>query len=392
MSTAMRIAGLSALAAVIAHVAWTSVVGLMMLAFLPFLLIGAERRRHAALIMLGYFGYNSLELPSILLRFFDGEHVVLAYAAPALLALLLAAPFALINPKATFRVRAAQAAAAFAITALPPLGFIGWLHPLFAAGMLYPAAGLLGILLTLAGFALTAALRKPAGLWPSVGALVFLVAGPFAANGRIHDRLAGPAILGVHAHDTRLGKPSEAAPYRRAAWAAIEDAARFYSGINHDLLIFPESIIHGFGDVDRVGLAPVATMPGRPRDIWIGATIRRDDGRMDNAIVRPDGTVVARNRLPVPIGNWRPFFGGVAADPFGSDLVTAAGHTLAISICYEDGVLWPHPGLLTGQADALISVGNLWALPNTRTAHAQAVAAAALARMADVPLKRSINQ
>jgi apolipoprotein N-acyltransferase len=165
----------------------------------------------------------------------------------------------------------------------------------------------------------------------------------------------------------------------------------FHSGVGAELLVFPESIIHGFADVDRVALIPALNTSGRP-EVWIGATLRGDDGRVENALVRLDGSIVARNRLPVPIGNWRPFMdSGVVASPFGSDLVTLNGRSVAISICYEDAVLWPHPGLLMGQADALVSASNHWALRETRTARAQVVAAHALARIADVPLIRSAN-
>ncbi len=65
---------------------------------------------------------------------------------------------------------------------------------------------------------------------------------------------------------------------------------------------------------------------------------------------------------------------------------------IALSVCYEDGVLWGHPGLLSGQADLLVSVANLWALDGTRTAHAQSVGASALARLGGVSMRRAVNE
>lgn len=379
-------------AALVAHGAWLHPGGLLFLAFLPLLLTLAKRRIDSPLIMLGYFGYNSAELPSILLNFFDGQHPALAYAAPAALALLLSAPFALINPHASFARRSAQAAAAFALISVPPLGFIGWLNPLFAAAALYPGAGVIGIAGTLVAFALLSALRKPASPKHAGIALVFIAIGPGVAHVSNGPRIAPPAWLGAIGANTGLGKPAESPEYRQTAWREIERAVSFHSGVGKALLVFPESIIHGFADVDRVALVPAANTPERP-EVWLGATLRNAEGRVENAVVRLDGSVVARNRLPVPIGNWRPFMAsGVVADPFGSDLVAFEGKQVALSICYEDAVLWPHPGLLTGRADAMVSVSNHWALRGTRTARAQAVAANALATMADVPLIRSTNQ
>lgn len=386
------IAGLAAFAALIAHGAWLHPDALIYLVFIPFLLTGARRRIDSPLIMLGYFGYNSWELPEILLNFFDGQHVALAYAAPVVLALLLAAPFALINPLGTYCQRALQAAAAFALISLPPLGFIGWLNPLFASASLFPGSGAVGLALTLLAFSLIAALRKPATKAQIALVAIAALCCPAAFHVAQGPRLARPAWIGAYAENTHLGRPSEGIEYRRSAWQRIQRSVAFNSGIGAELLVFPESIIHDFTDLDRVGLAPALTTADRP-EVWIGATFRSKDGRVENAIVRLDGSMVARNRLPVPIGNWRPFMAsGVVAEPFGSDLVEVAGKSVAVSICYEDGVIWPHPGLLSGRADALVSMSNHWALRGTRTARAQAVAAHALARMADVPLLRSTNE
>jgi len=390
MRRALRIATLSAFAGLIGFTAWQHPEGVLLLIVLPILLIGAKRRGDAALIMLGYFSINSAEIPGILLNFFDGRFVAMAYAAPIALALLQAAPFALIDPSAGYRVRALQAGLAFLMLTLPPLGFVGWLNPLFASASLFPGMGVFGIAATLLYFALVSALRHPARPREIV-ALAASITLPLTANAVATFRGPETLTLPIEAASTALGRPSEDSTYRERAWRAVEEAVRLRP--DAALVVFPESIIHGFADVDRVGLMPLRMAVDRP-EVWIGATKRREgEGRIENAIVQLDGSMVIRNRLPVPIGNWRPFTGsGAVAAPFASDLVRFGEHTLAVSICYEDGVLWGHPGLLTGQADALVSVSNHWALAGTRTARAQEVAAVALARMAGVPLKRSVNE
>ncbi|MBT9136090.1 MAG: hypothetical protein DDT34_01163 [Firmicutes bacterium] len=203
-----------------------------------------------------------------------------------------------------------------------------------------------------------------------------------------------PAIFGVYAINTDLGKPSGTPEYREIVTAEIARRVEAHTGEGFDLVIFPESILHDVSAVDEVMLMPVTSAKGRP-DVWVGATSRRSDGLFDNAIIALDAGLpaVGFSRLPVPIGNWRPLVGGgVYPRPFESDIVEWRGHMIALSVCYEDGVLWGHPGLLSGQADLLVSVANLWALEGTRTAHAQSVGAGALARLGGVSMRRAVNE
>lgn len=385
----LRVLAAMLAAALVAHLSWLGPQHSVHLMILPLLLLAARSGVEHALIMFGYFGYNAIELPSILLRFFGGGHVWLAYLAPLLLSVLLSLPFALISREASASGRFFRSALAFALTVIPPLGFIGWLSPLYVAGVLYPGWGVVGLVLALLAMAALAAGKMGrGGVVLSFSVCVLL---PLAAN-LLYE---GPKQSGVRIKPTVtwLGKPSTDPSYRVRAWEEMRHSVEPHIGHGWpDVVVFPESIIHGFGDLDHVGLGLLRNAQGRP-DVWFGATLEAEDGRVENVILDLDGRVIARTRLPVPIGNWRPFMrGGVPARPFESDLVDAHGKRLAVSICYEDVVIWPHSGLLTWRSDAMISVANMWALDGTRTSGAQDVAARLLARMAGVPLYRSVNR
>lgn len=389
---ALRLAGFLGAGAALSAMAWLHVGSLALLVLFPLGIAQARRRREAFAFAMGYFGLNSAELPSILLRFFEGDGLLLAAAAPAALALILAAPFVLAVQSTPAR-RAAGFLGALAIITLPPVGFIGWLNPLFAAAALFPG-------MAVAGVAATALLFAGLSAWvPAIrtgkGAAVVLIAIVLPATGANAGALLWPrpAVLGVYALNTDFGKPAETPAYRAAVIGEVARRVEFHSGPGFRLVVFPESILHDFGDTDRVMLMPSTNLPDRP-PVWFGATIRRDDGRGENAVLAlgRDYPVVTTSRLPVPIGNWRPFIaGGVVARPFASDMVDLGDLRVAVSVCYEDAVLWGHPGLMTGQADVLVSVANLWALGGTRTAYVQGVGAQALARMAGVPLRRAVN-
>jgi hypothetical protein len=390
---ALRILGMAAGGAALSAIAWLHVGSLALLAAFPLGLASARRRREAFAFAFGYFGLNSAELPSILLRFFNGEGLAIAIIAPLALALILAAPFSLVG-RGTPVKRALMMAAALLVITLPPVGFIGWLNPLFAAAALYPGTGVAGVALAAILFsglaAWTVRTRKTAG-----AVLLGLLVPTVAINAwHVERQTHQPATLGVYALNTRLGKPSVDPEYRARAVEEIARRVEFHSAPGFDLVIFPESILHDFSDVDRVMLMPSTAQKDLPI-VLFGATMLRDDHRLENGIflLNEEFPMVASSRLPVPIGNWRPFMtGGVAARPFESDIIEIEGRAAAISVCYEDAVLWGHPGLMTGQSEILLSFANLWALRGTRTAHAQAVGAAGLARLGGVPLRRAVNE
>lgn len=66
----------------------------------------------------------------------------------------------------TPRPKAWTLPAALALTALPPVGFIGWVNPLTAAGVLFPGLGFVGLACLVVGLVL-AVLRR----WPAVAIL-----------------------------------------------------------------------------------------------------------------------------------------------------------------------------------------------------------------------------
>jgi len=379
--------------AAVSVLAWLSVGSLAILIAFPLGLAVANRRRDAFAFAFGYFAINSAELPSILLRFFDGEGLALAIAAPLVLALILAAPFSFVARGEPLR-RAVAMLAALAVITLPPVGFIGWLNPLFAAAPLFPGAGVIGLIMTALLFSVLSAWRKRTKKSGAVVLLAIIVPAASINAWYVNEVRTRPAILGVYASNTWLGKPDQTPAYRARAVAEISSATDWHTGDGFRLLILPESILHGFSDTDRVMLMPATNIKGRA-EVLFGATLQRSDGRGENAVIRldPNYPVVTTSRLPVPIGNWRPFMdSGVVARPFATDLIEIADLTAAVSVCYEDAVLWGHPGLMTGQSDILLSFANLWALQGTRTAHAQMVGANALARLGGVPLRRAVNQ
>lgn len=165
-----------------------------------------------------------------------------------------------------------------------------------------------------------------------------------------------------------------------------------------DVIVFPESILSPLTPADQVAMSR-AVIEAERRGIVILAGVVEKTGpdSWRNAIQAfgaQTGTV-DQSRIPMPMGNWR-LSGGVPARPFASDLAiieTRRGpYVTAMSICYEDTLIWPHFGLLAGRADVMVSVSNSWATSATRGRVTQETSAKLLARLGGVPLVRAENR
>ncbi|MBN2690334.1 MAG: conjugal transfer protein TraB, partial [Burkholderiaceae bacterium] len=85
-------------------------------------------------IALAYYITGCWPIAGAVLGYWGAHHVAVALGAWWAAALVLAAPWALPPRRSGLLV-------ALLLTALPPLGVIGWLSPLNAAGVLFPAMG-----------------------------------------------------------------------------------------------------------------------------------------------------------------------------------------------------------------------------------------------------------
>ncbi len=68
------------------------------------------------------------------------------------------------------------------------------------------------------------------------------------------------------------------------------------------------------------------------------------------------------------------------------------GKRMALSICFEDMLWWPHWRLLVDRPDVLVSVDNAWFDADLAVARIQAQSIASVARAAGAPLLRAVNR
>lgn len=381
--------------------AWMAPELTILLLGLPWILNQYRWRLWPLAVGLVYFGAANAELSAVISRFHAEEPGLLVRAgAPVLLTIVQSLPFLLYRADRSPANRAIRMSALLVLMALPPLGWLTWRNPLLASGLLFPGWGFLGLAATAGLFAALAAAgtREGRKLVFALGLPLVLVSVASMTWAYMHPRPAMSEWIGV---DTTLPPPDRRDPNvirEEVPGGVLGEIAPLYFTDFTDVIVFPESVFDPMTLADQVAFS-TAVYGAKQRGVVIlaGASVRTGPDSWRNTVQAfgaMDGTV-DESRIPMPMGNWRLGGRGVPLRPFASDTIiveTRRGPvTAAMSICYEDTLIWPHAGLLAGKADVMVSVNNAWATAGTRGDRTQTTSAELLARLGGVPLVRAKN-
>lgn len=382
--------------AALGAVAFLDAGALVLCLLLPPLLVARPWRWWPLAVAAAFFMAANAPLVTVLDRWASGTGEAVSPIAqwgyPLLLSAILAAPFGLINPTASPAWRAGQCALALLVLTLPPIGFVAWLNPLAVAGVLFPGAGMAGLVMTLGVLALLAAhgwkRQAPAALRRSLLGLLVI------AGALLSHELQRPALLlkeGWYAVDTRF-PPRLEAHEREARIADIEAAVSAYLAEGAKVIVLPESILPGFSAVDELMLNPLHVKAQRAgATVLLGITLDTAPGAWRNAIYAlgagPRG-VIAESRIPAPVGNWR-LSGGVPFRGFRGGVAAVAGERAHISICYEEMPLWAYRDV--SGASVLVTAANHWMLRDSAAQRYPRTIAEAVARLMRLPIVRAVN-
>lgn len=384
----------------ISYAAWLSEGGLILLLALPFVLADTRTRWGAFAVAASYFAVGNREIPAIIGTFFEGPGILTTWGPPVALTAIQSIPFLLFNPAASPNRRFVGMLAALLVLTFSPVGWLAWRSPLFIAGLLMPGLGIVGLLLTMAlfaGLASGGATKRGGRLSRLGGVMLPGMVAVLALTATLHYPVKPSTWVDVDTefathHRPKAGEPSQG--------AVLADMLQYYADSGFDVVVLPESMLSPSTPADQVALAPVDVAARRAGvSVLLGSVELTGEDQWRNTVVSIGARrgFVDESRLPMPMGNWRLGMpGGVPARPFASDLVQfqdrQGTRSVAMSICFEDTVFWPHWGLLTWQADQMVSMGNMWALTDTATEQAQALSASMLAKLAGVPLVRATNR
>lgn len=270
-------------------------------------------------------------------------------------------------------------------TAIPPLGVIGWCHPITSAGILFPGLSWLGLALCV-GLMIAFARLKPKFVlcgFIVVGLWAYLIDAPTIPL----DGWKGiETSAGAYQEDKEIGSDF----YRH------QNLTRdMLAELPARVILSPESSggrWHGMAAVHWQGIS--RQHPGTV--FLIGAEYPNDkDETTDNVILSAEaGTVrvIYRQRMPVPLTMYNPLKrDSVHAYWFKNATVEVAGKRGAFLICYEQLLPWTVLHSAAAGTDVFLGSANDWWAAQSNIPEIQFSTMHAWARLFGCPLVVSFN-
>jgi apolipoprotein N-acyltransferase len=382
-----------AIAVIISAIAWSGHLVTIPLSLLaPLFLYHAQSRLHSyATLLLYYIGASWPLIPGA--RTFFGargsiiEGILICLGASALLAI----PAALLFTQNCI-VRPFAITAMFLLTALPPLGIIGWASPFLSAGVLFPGTAWFGLIGTLA--LLPFLVRFPKRTATTV-ALIAL-----AANGL---QKAPSPPQGWQAIDTHFGGAGQGDLDFVAEFLSSEQIQASIAQSHAQVLVFPEHVVTQWTEAtEAFWHKSLDNLAARHATLIIGAGLPRtlrSNGNGDRAyynvvIAREKGmTLVYHQRIPVPIAMWKPFTtDGVPLNLFGPGTIMVGKQRAAVLICYEELLVWPFLTSAAENPTILIATANDYWAKGTPIPKIQEASTESWARLFGLPVLSATNQ
>lgn len=355
----------------------------------------ANSRFEAFWITVVYYLAGSRDLPQGTGIFFDGG---MALALGYVLWFFAAAANAVVwsicwQTKAAYRAIGAQFA--LVLTALPPVGIIGWCNPLTASGWLFPMCGLIGILFTMLLVAII--VSRNFSMLQRFGYVV--IAGGLIVNFYYTYFLppnSFPDLQNWKSYDSHfadLKSVSNDMFFSRVQGVTqIADMAE-----PNQVIILPESILpeHALSEPFSAAIIQSAAekLASKNALVLIGTESTKEDGSVDNVLM-PLGQkgINLKQRVPVPVGMWRPWNKNTFnTDLFGSGVAVVRGIRTAYLICYEQ--VLTYPVLLSAVRDPKIIIGssNDWWARNGSIPKIQQASLMSWGRLLGIPTLSATN-
>ena len=400
-------------------------VGLALAAGMPVVCLMAGSRMATFQNALSYYAAGLWPMISGLQRYIGSSASPLVPLAIWLLAgLLLSVPWTVAWTDRTTRY-IWRVPLAFVATSIPPLGIVGFISPLTGAGYLFPATGWVGLTaVVLLPGVLLCCLKTTSPFRIAASFLLIATCGTLATIGRVETLAQGPTIpgwVGVNTHFGDVSQPLR--DYNAAAFiqqTATESAAH--------VLIFPEFIVPRWSEateafwrrtLDRcrergqtlligAGLPSAGTvnhvLPVYNFSASIHALENGDSSpgpiRDSVSLESVDNTLLAvgassgilYQRVPVPIGMWRPFTNvSIPLRLNGPGVIEIDHQRVAVLICYEEMLTFPVLASILRHPTVMVGISNSFWFDDTTIPRYQAAAMSSWARLFRLPLFMAVN-
>ena len=331
--------------------------------------IMARGRLQAFMFAFSYYAAASRGVPLGAAIFFgEGAGLSAGVAMWLFSSLCLAAPWAALHYGGKKpHICAARYLCALICVTVPPVGIIGWASPLYAAGVLLPGSGWLGI--TALGVLFPFLLAKLRVARKRTGAAavasVFICAALFAYFAKSEAKLPD----GWMAVDTHFGKlDRNENMHRQSLLRAAAITERVVSAPpGGQYILLPETITGAWFGASEELWEPVGRyLALKGQTVVVGAEIYDASLRYDNALIflGDDGGFYYRQRVPVPVSMWVPFGGRGTAKSHLLDsgiMRLKNGQSVLCLLCYEQFIAWPVLYSMAAECpDMIAASANLW--------------------------------
>jgi len=384
---------LPALASATGVIAWSGHLATIPLSLMaPLLVYHAKSRKQAYASMFCYYAAATWPLIPGARSFFGlqgtpliGFFLCLAAAA------LLAFPWGLLF---TFgRGRAALSVPlCILLTAIPPLGIIGWASPLLSAGVLFPGSKWFGLALIIAFLSLFR--FKPA---LSVTCLTFCT---FV----FHFQYTQPQLpAGWEAVNTNYGGSGQGDTDFTTEYNTHQSMQTTIIESHATVLLFPEHLVTNWNESTEAFWEDTLTsVAAQHRTVLIGAGINKpgdsrnpfNQNRYLNVLLArgEENTALYQERIPIPIAMWNPFGDeGVPLNLFTRGTIHVHNQNAAVLICYEQILVWPFLSSALEHPTILLTAANDYWAKNTRIPAIQQSTTASWARLFHLPVLSATN-
>lgn len=382
----------------------------------PALALNANSRRDAYAAAASFYGGASWPIVAAARNFFGPnagmfDGILLWLAAVLLLSLPCLALWTKRREQLVWR-----APLGLLLSVVPPLGLIGWASPITAAGYLFPGTswiGLLAVMLAIGSMASSPRIGLP--VIASLAAVANILYGgtamqvPWAGinthfGGISHERTGALTELNaVEAiQQQALSSTAGVVVFPEAVvsnWGVATDS--FWSGSINELCKAGKTIIVGSkiatpisgGQFDPTDIAAsIAILQARNSSPRSPIAPTPAVGFRNVLIVRGAATGLFEQRVPVPLGMWKPLSrNGVPLRLAGSGVLPVAGERAAVLICYEQLLTWPILTSMLARPTVLVAVANDYWAGGTTIPNAQLAAVRAWARLNSIPYVSATN-
>jgi hypothetical protein len=306
-------------------------------------LVAAQRGSLGRFIAaLGYYISGSLPIVAAVVGYWGADHAALGVAAWLGASLLLSAPWA-------FAAGRWGALGALAVTALPPLGVIGWLSPLNSAGVLFPGLSWIGLGLLCFGIA---AMYGPAH-HPRVAPLATLALIVLVSNLIYREAAPSKGWTGVTTHL----KPARGNVFDDVRNNQEAIHAGITRGKGERVVVFPEAILDDWWPGTRQQFA-LRVPAGQ---LWIlGADTHSSDAVVAATRGRADEHVLARSAGLLLGGNWLPGSRQTLRPLWWERVFLVDQTRVWAALCVEQVQPWTWLEAMLQHPDVVLALSNGW--------------------------------